>query len=780
MAVDAPINISSSPLDAKIQAFFDTQFGQQNFQADFWGSAKAVWIPDTLEAKIVCISILYERILPKYGTISSLKILAEIIIEGSAHKTGKETLDVDKAELFAIQGWLPLSEEWRRMMDVFIQTRLLVSHFMDGRNQSLTEKEISIIQCIENAIREYSPEQEALFAETLAYSLLDLEVLGSNTPEVVLEILNKANGRTRAFLQKVPFLWRKEFFEKMAKPGITVKHRKIGNRSIHINTNSVDKMARNMKAIGGKWVATSVAATMLRGKFPWVDSVLKRSAMMDQVWTFYYLLRQENEKAWIVVIQDMLWNTDPKHLVYVGTDIGKVTQWIQKFQADMLSAKSSHDVALDMKAGQIFPQIFAIKSLEFDQVALWKLKQQVEGNTSVVQSPERIQDTSHDVVALVDGKFESPMEHHRSLAIELWCRIIGEELEIGEAEWTSLPRYQDHHRGIEIQYSPKLRFLIQYLSHKLEKDEAEKVLVYLFKSGPYILVHGAWGGTIIVSDIDGVGTQVFAQKIDHEFLTKDFSFQDLGDTFWPWTTIRHTALDVDMSGYDNFEAKAWVARVDEALWKSSGYYAELQWSQTKNVAWVLRDLFDAWTLWLSDLTSPRSLESWLDDYNEKLVANTSLAATERKARAIINGRWASLEVSQVIKYLSGHSYFTRYHRHTDVFDIYLTKLLENDLLWARAIFEELRRWHVVALPVQRFLEALKSWTKKMTEIELQTLFSGRNDRKRIINQHQIPYGLYSCPSWIIALGRDPEAVEPGQTQEGYLRDILREERMIEE
>jgi hypothetical protein len=68
--------------------------------------------------------------------------------------------------------------------------------------------------------------------------------------------------------------------------------------------------------------------------------------------------------------------------------------------------------------------------------------------------------------------------------------------------------------------------LIDILEDIIPKNEHGKITAYTLPSSPYIFIYTNTG-TIFISDIDNVSTQVFAQKVDAEFINSDFSFPKL-------------------------------------------------------------------------------------------------------------------------------------------------------------------------------------------------------------------------------------------------------------
>jgi hypothetical protein len=136
-----------------------------------------------------------------------------------------------------------------------------------------------------------------------------------------------------------------------------------------------------------------------------------------------------------------------------------------------------------------------------------------------------------------------------------------------------------------------------------------------------------------------------------------------------------------------------------------------------------------------------------------------------------------MEISVILWELGGNPYFTHYHGHVEHFQGYLQCLLMWDIEWANNIFGELRTHHVVARTVSDYIIKLKNWAPIILVSDLKALFSSQIKKKDIRAQYKIPYGLYSCSSWIIALWWDPNETSPGQTQFSFLLDILAREKI---
>lgn len=736
-----------NPIQSQIDDFLDTIIEPKVVRADFWEKAKAVWLPETREVKNIIIHSLYRKIL-KIGTkLSALESISAVVacflIEDS-----DTWYDHNLSQVIEFLEWLPLLEESMVRIRLVFEARILAYKFQWITGDTLWEQWEKILARIETVLNWLSTKEEAFFGEVLAHFMLRLEQYDVNTPLFIMKLLNQSHWKVKDFLKRVPFLWRKDFFHTKSTAGLLANHRRLNGVSLLINLKSItlrNRTRQQFKALRAEPVFKDFQRTA------GIEFPLKYDGRFLDSNRIFYLL-QHDPRMHIVAIS--CWDNDSYlHLINIPTD--KLKSIIALTNPSQLWNYA------------LFPQLTALQEINWDEEKLSKMRQWIS-QTGV---GPRVDSTALDVTILVNPTFVSPVDHHRNILLELWCSVVDSGFEIGESDWNSRPRYQDHHEWREIQYSQKLRTLVQKLRSKLVKDDSGKVKVHLFASSPYMLLDVVGGGSIIVSDIEGIGTQVFARTIDHEFLTADFSLRDLGDTFWPWTTVRSILSDRD-SQSDESTMNAWIARIEEALYKSTGYYHELQWGATTDVDTTLKSAYASWEIRDIDLVNPKNFKKWLDAFNKWLIDNPKLDESSKKAMAIINGKWASLDISQIIRSLGGSGYITFYHGHARFFSEYMKKLLVWDKNGARDIFDQLRSTHVVAKKVQIFFTTLKQSQKKISKKDLIALFGRKNGRQEVIDDFAIPYGLYSCVSWLIALWVNPDEVAPWQTQFDLLLDTL--------
>lgn len=87
-------------------------------------------------------------------------------------------------------------------------------------------------------------------------------------------------------------------------------------------------------------------------------------------------------------------------------------------------------------------------------------------------------------------------------------------------------RYKSQNGESSLHYLPKIAWLIDLLEDIIPRNEHGKITAYTLPSSPYVFIYTNTG-TIFISDVDNIATQVFAQKVDPSFINTDFSFSVL-------------------------------------------------------------------------------------------------------------------------------------------------------------------------------------------------------------------------------------------------------------
>ncbi|MFO0763664.1 MAG: hypothetical protein U0518_02250 [Candidatus Gracilibacteria bacterium] len=81
--------------------------------------------------------------------------------------------------------------------------------------------------------------------------------------------------------------------------------------------------------------------------------------------------------------------------------------------------------------------------------------------------------------------------------------------------------------------------------------------------------------------------------------------------------------------------------------------------------------------------------------------------------------------------------------------------------------------------VENWISELKNGVRTISENQLHQLFSTDTHVKKSMRKElDVPFGLLTSTSWIIALGYDPEQCIQGETPEVCLRRILIQENII--
>ena len=387
-----------------------------------------------------------------------------------------------------------------------------------------------------------------------------------------------------------------------------------------------------------------------------------------------------------------------------------------------------------------------------------------------------VENVSQDVATLTHRTFINPRQHHTDVAQSLWLDIIdhSDDIWAAEAVGSNHLRYKNQNGESSLHYLPKIAWLIDILEDIIPKNEHGKITAYTLPSSPYIFIYTNTG-TIFISDIDNVSTQVFAQKVDAEFINSDFSFPKLWELFWPLTSIKNNFEEI----ISDEEAESWAENIVDALNKKDGYFLELI-SEDKN-HWLpnLRAMYVSWEITKKDFATPVWFEQFLENYNRQLLIRNDISPKEKQARSFTNSRWNVPITQRFITALGGHKFFTWFHGYSGLFCDYLDALLSDNEKQKNDLYEKLRSENRVRTSTKKWIDELKNSTRTISEIQFHQLFSSDVRTKRWIRKElDIPQGLFSSISWIIALGYDPEGYTDWETPEAYLYRILVQENII--
>ena len=428
----------------------------------------------------------------------------------------------------------------------------------------------------------------------------------------------------------------------------------------------------------------------------------------------------------------------------------------------------------------IFPNLNHLRKPSFDEqlfaVAIKKLREYDAQKSLSDKAQPIVENVSQDVTTLTHRTFINPKQHHTDVAQSLWLDIVDHSDDIGAAEaiGSNYLRYKNQNGESSLHYLPKIAWLIDILEDIIPKNEHGKITTYTLPSSPYIFVYTNTG-TIFISDIDNVSTQVFAQKVDPSFVNSDFSFPKLWELFWPLTSIKNNFEEV----ISDESAESWAQHILSALNKKDGYFLDLI-DDEHHDWWVnLHTLYQSGEITKKDFATPMDLEQFLKGYNQKLLHNSSIPNKQKKSLSFTNSRWKVPSTQVLINILWWNKFFTWYHGHTSVFCEYFDTLLSNNWEQRDSIFEQLRSNHTARISIKSWIDELKNQTRTLSETQFYWLFSTDTYIKKMMRKElELPSGLFTSTGWIIALGYDPEKLVGWETSEMYLYRILVEEKIL--
>lgn len=551
--------------------------------------------------------------------------------------------------------------------------------------------------------------------------------------------ISKAEGHEKERLLNVPLIWSEAEFKKQSRLSALKNHITVWNKSYKF-----DDLHRKMYLKG-----VSISPNAM-GK-P----------------TFYIqILLDEHGK---IVFQHIFSSVEDRLGVFVF-DSSKVA----KTKAGHLDHAVQHIGDVQNMGKDLFSHIQKIKSPVFDEQKTVEILEDVkwfdaqESPINHIQSV--VENVSHNTTTLTSKTFIDPRKHHTDIGRSLWLEILdhGEDIWVSEGIITSHLRYKNGQWDSNLHYIPKIAWLIDMLEDIIPKNEHGKIAAYTLPSSPYIFIYTDTG-TIFISDIDNVGTQVFAQKVDPKFINSDFSFAELWWLFWPLTSVKNNFEEI----ISEESADTWTWYILDALNKKDGYFLDLR-SDEQHHWWInLRTLYESWKMTKNDFATPPDLKRFLEDYNKKLLLRSDISIKEKQILSVTNSRGWVPAAQPLINALWGHPFFTSYHGHTSFFSEYLDALLLNRTEQTNTLYEKLRSKNIVKTSIQSWLNEFKKWNRTLSEYQFHELFSIDIHTKRWMRKElNVPFGLFTSVSWIIALGYNPEQSAEWETSEAYLYRIL--------
>ncbi len=573
------------------------------------------------------------------------------------------------------------------------------------------------------------------------------------TPELWLRILKRAPTPEIAniLMKKIPVVWSEEIIQQNTKPSSIKNHRKINGYNIQV-IDGVRKLEDTENRLRmGEWENKMYITRYYRMKFhdqsgkPYLYATMSHNSecYMDEI----YEIAPTSEELTASQKKAFLPNLAfPNIYEIYQLDKQYWSDWVEWWRSDHVDKYFTYDLSRQL-------------------------------TTKTVLST--MEDTANIVTAVTDASFVSPIDHNKEVVKKLDCVIKEDNLELwtNPSEFSWMEHYTSSHKSRNRIYINKFALLIENFKNRFEHTDDWKVVVSLFRDSSYVAVNLAdnkW--SIFISDVENCGTQVFAQTVDPAFLKNmndsdnNISMNDLGELFGPWTTVPSNSMNPN----DPASVHQWISNISKALEKSSNdYFLDLQWWTTIPVTEILWELYQIHAINDGAILSVSAFKQYLDAYNAHLRGNTRLTSLEKKKKALLNKKWASLDVWEAITALGWNPYFLRYHWHNKIFKDYLTYLLQWKIEDAHVLFEKFRREHVIWKKLKDYLDVMHASSKKITIEEFSELFNGNSIEKQVIKDtYTIPHWLFTVTSWLIALGEDPTKNIQGETKEDYLIRIL--------
>ncbi len=565
------------------------------------------------------------------------------------------------------------------------------------------------------------------------------------------QITQLEDGYKKDILLSTPFLWVEKEFLKYTQPAQIKNHVRIGDRQYKVDNKFRKYMEKSPKYSQtpefNNWCIHLARNQHGKVEFHLVPSMESREGQPLGIAGAFYANQDSNFSATSKV---SLWNWND---LMINKD-REIRSFFSK---------------LTLLPNPIIDNKVIAKTLE--DMRLFDTQKSLSDKAQPI-----VENVSQDVATLTHRTFINPRQHHTDVAQSLWLDIIdhSDDIWAAEAVGSNHLRYKNQNGESSLHYLPKIAWLIDILEDIIPKNEHGKITAYTLPSSPYIFIYTNTG-TIFISDIDNVSTQVFAQKVDAEFINSDFSFPKLWELFWPLTSIKNNFEEI----ISDEEAESWAENIVDALNKKDGYFLELI-SEDKN-HWLpnLRAMYVSWEITKKDFATPVWFEQFLENYNRQLLIRNDISPKEKQARSFTNSRWNVPITQRFITALGGHKFFTWFHGYSGLFCDYLDALLSDNEKQKNDLYEKLRSENRVRRSTKNWIDELKNSTRTISEIQFHQLFSSDVRTKRWIRKElDIPQGLFSSISWIIALGYDPEGYTDWETPEAYLYRILVQENII--
>ncbi|MFO0763663.1 MAG: hypothetical protein U0518_02245 [Candidatus Gracilibacteria bacterium] len=489
---------------------------------------------------------------------------------------------------------------------------------------------------------------------------LELYPLGSpqRSPGYWIDMFQKLQGNRREFLKSVPFIWGEKEFRSCVQRGFNQSHVRINGKQYKVNEKAKsvwEKSLKQQKKIENQGWERRVVIN---------DNTLTIQADNNPQWCIYMTMDDEGPSIEYIPTSDhnkfLAFSYKHKSEGLVSSEISlnrTITQKLDKEELDkniktiFLHTFISYDRFFD-------EQIFATSLDNLRKFDMGESTQTRLAN-SVVES------ASHNATTLINKVFIDPKQHHTDIAHSLGLDIVDHGNDIGMAEGViAMPhlRYKSQNGESSLHYLPKIAWLIDLLKDIIPRNEHGKITAYTLPSSPYVFIYTNTG-TIFISDVDNIATQVFAQKVDPSFINTDFSFSALGGLFGPLTSIKNNFEEV----ISDEKAESWAKNIVDALAKKDGYFPDLMSDGQPRWGINLRALYHSGEMTKKNFATPIALKQFLENYNRIILLRSDITIKQKQDLSVVNSRGGVPNTQSLINALGGHSFFTSYHGHAPFF-----------------------------------------------------------------------------------------------------------------
>lgn len=428
------------------------------------------------------------------------------------------------------------------------------------------------------------------------------------SPGYWIDMFQKLQGNQREFLKSVPFVWWEKDFRSYVQSWINQSHVRINGKQYKINGKAKDrwkKVEKNQKKMEKQgWKRQMIIE----------DKAITKAITLDTSdkpqWCVYMTMHDEGPSIeYVPTYNNKLFAFEMKFNWWIRSEISlnrTITHKIDEEECDKNMSNIFQDILIPY--GQFFDEQIFVTSLdnlrEFD----------IQNSTQKTPTTSVVESVAQDATTLVSTAFVDPKTHHVDVARSLWLDVINHSEDIGTFEAVSHIKYANSHGNSSLHYIPKIAWLIDILEDIIPKNKHGKITAHTLPSSPYIFIYTD-KGTIFISDIDNVGTQVFAQKVDPEYINHDFSFPKLGQLFWPYTSIKNNFGEI----ISDESADIWAKNITDALAKKDWYFLDLMNDKQNHWLANFRKMYESWSITKADFATQR----FWNNFSKITIANYS-------------------------------------------------------------------------------------------------------------------------------------------------------------